>query len=814
MVNGLLLGLWSLVGPLGVQHVVPQEPPRMLRLCGRVLDVTGTPIVDAGVAFGSLEQVSTAEALAHPRARTGADGVSAITVERDLGFWGVPQVLVIAAPGKVALWCPSLAQFDNTGAASREDRVDLGDIRLPQGVTLRGRVRGPGGKPVAGARVRALDCLSTYQWLPTFGGQAITGEDGRFTLPGVFGTAMAITVEADGHYTTSLPAVNLGDPLDLVLEESGFVAGTVLDAEGKPWQGTAMVIYECVGTWTPVKTTAEGTFRFSVPLPCRFRVTARDVAGRTADSRILDGPASGVEVRFGVAGEKWFGVRAVDAETGDAVRPIRAAAYWFEETLTDNVEEMLEWEARESLPDGKAWLDPPGLGGFPGDGKGVVSVVAEGYAPLYVEKVEWKEDEEFVAKLAREAIVEGKVVDAATGKPMSGVEVTCVRVGKKARRPGAPPSRKVPTLTAQDGSFTIRGLAGGGHEITARRPDGTTLLSRRVQSKPGQTRKDLQFDLPAGVTVSGKVVGVKPAPGWLVLLAPKDDEAAQVPFDIGGSVFEAWNCKGAAPLAADGSFRFEHRAPGTEHLWLVLPTPPRQGSALRIPVQTVRIGKDDLDLAVDVAAQLPGTITGKLSVAGAAVPSGRLAVITIPVVDDSDRQPHAERIRCRHWTLADDGGVFAIPAATGNYRLEVVDIATGVMLGKSQENGDVRSGKATAMDLRIEVVEMTVELETGLARHGADRLQIQDASDRRPDITLFGGGQHGSPGVDLRGVERRVCCYVPAGAGQLVVTAATMLARGSVHWAGEEQTERFEAESGKPAKVTIQLRPPSNLDGK
>jgi len=194
-------------------------------------------------------------------------------------------------------------------------------------------------------------------------------------------------------------------------------------------------------------------------------------------------------------------------------------------------------------------------------------------------------------------------------------------------------------------------------------------------------------------------------------------------------------------------------------------------------------------------------------------------VITIPAADEKgDFQPFAERIRSRHWNLADDGGRFAIPAAPGSYRLEVVDVATGVMLGRSQENGEVRSGRPLTMDLRIEVVEMTIELETERAQHGVERLEIRagdEVGNRwQWDATLFGGGQHGNPGVDLRGVERRARCYVLPGSVEVGASAVSRLARGSIHWGGPAQTETFAVELGKPVTVTMKLPPPNDLDGK
>ncbi len=808
----LLLGVLLSASLPGAPRA-PQEPERKLRITARVLDAAGQPLSKAGIVFGPADEVTTANALSHPEARCADDGSLEFTIVQPAEFL-VPTALLIAAPGKVAFRFPHLQYLQQRALFRNESVLDLGGIRLSDGFTLSGRVRDRDGKPIAGARIRAVDCLTTYPWLaPSFGSQTITGGNGVFVLPSVFANAMAIAVAADGYYTRTLPSVDLGNPLDVQLEASGFVEGTVQDAEGRPFEGLVTVRYEFAGAEARPTRAEQGKFRLSVTTPCRFFLQAFDpVSGRTADSGLLPGPVAGVALRFGTPGERVFVVRAVDGATDKTVTPMRAAAFWFDGELNGNIEDMLGWSLRASGTDGRVWLEPQEHAS-----KGVVHVVAEGYAPFLAQQVEWKDGEEYVARLALESRLEGRVVDAATGKPAGGVSVTCERVKNNEVRFGRQRPRPVPVLTAEDGSFTFRGLGQGAHELAVRRPGGTAMVSMRATLKAAEVRKELDLALPTGVTVTGRISGGKTAPGWKVVLAKPHEAPVDDPWTVGGNVLEAWNLEGAEPLV-DGAFRFEHRAAGTEQLFLVVPLPPRQGAALKIPMTTVRIGKDDVAVDVDIGKYLPSAVTGKVSFAGAEFPSGRLAVVTTRVDKDNERWiDHNEQLRRRHWALVAADGTFEIPAAPGRYSLEAIDVATGVTLVKEGDPVLVVAGKPTKRDLRVLVVEATVQFEAeGKGRLGAERVQIRvgDANTNGPDITLFAGGQLGTPGVELAGMEA-VRFFVPPGPVTLHVDVGAVLVGRNFQWGQQPHTEEtFEAELGKVSALLMKLPPPSDPSAK
>ena len=103
------------------------------------------------------------------------------------------------------------------------ERIDLGDVELDPGVTLRGRVVAPDGAPVAGALV---------QW----DGQreAVTAPDGSFRLENVPGGTAKIDVEAEGFLSlaTSVATAPDAEPSTLTLHRGALVSGRLVDADG------------------------------------------------------------------------------------------------------------------------------------------------------------------------------------------------------------------------------------------------------------------------------------------------------------------------------------------------------------------------------------------------------------------------------------------------------------------------------------------------------------------------------------------------------------------------------------------------------
>jgi hypothetical protein len=803
----LLFAAW-----LPAQAPAPGNHQTTLRIRARVLDAEGQPLAAAGLVIGPTDAVTTTAALTRPHARSAKDG----TLVHELSLTTeelAPFTMLIAAPGKVAVLCPyPVSKWRYLSRATGE--VDLGDIRLPNGHNLSGRVRDAAGAPIAGARICAVDCLATYSWLePSYGSQAITDERGVFVLPGVFAEAMVVDVTAAGFFDRHFPWTNLATPLDVQLEPSGFVEGKVVAADGKPLACSVMLTSEFLGAQRQFVPAPSGSFRLSLGKPGRFRVTAYlGSQHAVAESSLLHGPATGIELRSEPDDSQSFVVRAVDATRGEPIAAIQAAVFWFPGDLDTTLESILLGQVQPAASDGKVRLSSAPAAAR----QGVVCVLAPGHAPFFQAHVEHQPGEPFVARLVPESRVAGRVVDAATGKPLSGVTVTCEREVRKAtgRTFAAPPSAQ----TGADGAFSIGGLGAGKYVVVARRTAGTSRRRKVVELESASEHRDLTLELPIGATVTGKVTGLDAGGGWQLLLGA-DDPNQDGKYVTGGSLLDAWNRDGAVPIV-DGACRFEQRAHGTEPLFLVVPMPPRHGAALRIPVTKVTIGSDEVAFEVDLTAHRPGSIEGKLSVTGAEIPFGRLAVVATPRLQgDPQNGDHAEQIRSRHWSLADGDGRYAIPVAPGSHSLEVVDVATGVVLLSPGEPIQVPAAKRIQHDLAVVVAALRVRLPDGPARPlPAQRVRVLLGDEQRYSgkITLFGGGTWGSPGIDLIGVDRDAPLFVPPGTVRLQVHGgATRIARGSVTFGGDTaEPQAFEAAAGKLETVTLELPAPTPLEEK
>lgn len=158
---------------------------------------------------------------------------------------------------------------------------------------LTGRVTGPGGEAVAGARVR-LTRLASLRDDPQVGGspgdtETVTGADGRFTFPRLGLGRWAVSVAHDGYAERALPAFEVaeGGVLDLgtiELRPGADLAGRISDPGGRPIEGAEVAV-------TPVldpsgfapraaggRTESDGEGRFLVralPLGVPVRVEVR-----------------------------------------------------------------------------------------------------------------------------------------------------------------------------------------------------------------------------------------------------------------------------------------------------------------------------------------------------------------------------------------------------------------------------------------------------------------------------------------------------------------------------------------------------------
>jgi large repetitive protein len=171
-------------------------------------------------------------------------------VAGETGTWTVGQVLRADAgadgrfsidrlpSGEHALGVDARGFAPKRVEVSTGDRpVDLGDVVLEPGGTIRGRVRERSGLAIGQAQVSAFAPNRGALRLET-----VSEPDGSFVLAGLQGGAFRLTARATGYGSTTVSASTGAENVDVVLEPAGMITGIAMDDGGRPveaFQATA-----------------------------------------------------------------------------------------------------------------------------------------------------------------------------------------------------------------------------------------------------------------------------------------------------------------------------------------------------------------------------------------------------------------------------------------------------------------------------------------------------------------------------------------------------------------------------------------------
>jgi hypothetical protein len=168
---------------------------------------------------------------------------------------------------------PGFAPETFEATAVRGD-ADAGDVRLSRGLTVRGVVRGPDGRPVPDAVVRVE---LGPQPVPVESPETRSGSDGRFTLPGLRPGAVRLVASAEGLGRGTASAETGVDDVVLVLKPYGGIRGVVVDEAQRPvtaFRVTARAP-DFRGFHTDEASDAEGRFELRDVEPGTYAVEAR-----------------------------------------------------------------------------------------------------------------------------------------------------------------------------------------------------------------------------------------------------------------------------------------------------------------------------------------------------------------------------------------------------------------------------------------------------------------------------------------------------------------------------------------------------------
>lgn len=227
---------------------------------------------------------------------------------------GVPagsHALDVTAPGYAA-------KRVEMQVAPRAREVDVGDVELETGFTIRGRVRNRAGVPMAGADVY------TFQPRPRAEGgraRATAEEDGGFVLAGLEPGGYTVVASAPGHARAERPAEAGAEKVELVLSPAGSITGLVVDDAGRPVEAFQV-------SAEPVQRDTPGGGSFSIATPSFRRVASPDgrfllddlgegtYVVQASAAELSSGHVSGVKVASGVTSD----VGTIRLKAGGMVR--------------------------------------------------------------------------------------------------------------------------------------------------------------------------------------------------------------------------------------------------------------------------------------------------------------------------------------------------------------------------------------------------------------------------------------------------------------------------------------------------------------
>lgn len=250
------------------------------------------------------------------------------------------------------------------------------------------------------------------------------------------------------------------------------------------------------------------------------------------------------------------------------------------------------WRAKLSNLDDSRQMPPPALMGRADEaGRIEFHGVALGEQPLCVRAPDLAPWQRTVA-IGRERSVRvvlepavslrGEVLDA-DGAPVAGARVAVGPLGE---------FMEVATLSARDGSFTLRGLAGGSFRANLR-AEGVGSAQAQFHAAPGE-ELEWRVQLPRGGVIRGRVVG----PGLAL------DELVVVKTTLRGLTFEQVSAK----LDAEGRFRFE----GCEDVDVELTVERSGGLTPLLRQRAVRPSDEELVLALDPATLPSARLRGRV----------------------------------------------------------------------------------------------------------------------------------------------------------------------------------------------------------
>lgn len=756
----MALGI-GLGGGLPTQQPAANQNAGAAAWQGRVVAPDGTPLAGAAIQLGTDRTIATDATLRAPLATS--DDAGRFTVAFPAADAATAGFAIhVAQRGRAAVLRPVERQTP-----------DLGDIVLPAGSRMFGRVRDPAGNPLAGVRVVATDLLESatrFRVGPRHGFFCATTSTagGIFDLPCALGNGVRLELSRPGYERTWREPVAIGAPLEIELRSTGWIAGRVLEQDGSSVAGaTVVATYELRSNGDQVRTGPDGSFRLPLDRDCRWRLVARHHAGADAPreirSRVLRGPQANLELLLPPAeadDAPKLRVRAVRAADGTAVERFTAVCLWqkFNVGSTGYREHRLRQLLDAATPTESGEAELPALSKA---NYGVLRVIAAGMAPATVADVPrptaregdadpgapTDADEPVTVELHPEATVRGvvRIVDSDT--PVAGALIWA-RFDPPANRSSYPETEPQDAVrSGPDGSFTLPGLGEGRWRIEVRHPSHPRGEPQHVELAAAEQRADVTLTLPTGARVAGRLTGIEVGSGASVMLNPMPRMAFATSGArlLGGIRSNAGDPR-QQTLGDDNEFRFDGVPLGNHEIVLRLPSKPRLGDDLYLPIEPFRVRPAGIEREFDCSADRPGRLHGRVTFARATTAFEHLLVIAEP--GRNGRAPtiqYNSRFAGPRSFVGRDGA-FDIRVGPGLYWLHVVDFRSGITLHRATERTEVDTAATHEVDVELDLTRVDLELTTlaGVDEPAAfDRIEVRFAP-TGADAARLGNRQYDS----------------------------------------------------------------------
>ncbi|NUM55395.1 MAG: carboxypeptidase regulatory-like domain-containing protein [Candidatus Hydrogenedentes bacterium] len=744
-----------------------KEPEKITLAPTQSLDGIEIEIDKGGVVSGFVRDAATSKGVRNARIQlyTESRGGGTIRTSKDAtteedGLYtitGLPSgsytIYVTEAEGYVADDYNKRQIISVTAGQSIEDV----DFTLESGTSIAGRVVDEAGEPVPQARVSVA---------AKRGGRYANAEsdvNGLFTVMGVT-VASELFVRAEkkglvskpvGPFDTSSGPV--GDVTITVVKEA-TISGVVVDESGKPIPKAQVIPYrvekENQGFGSPVERSNEkGEFKLGRLAEGEYQLQA--VIG---DGSWMRNPNE--EIIRVASGEEKTGVRVVVKEAGglsiagrvtdEDGKPVRNANIWASGPGSHS--------SGRTGEDGRYKIAGLKEGNF------YVSVQASGYSRGNLNDIPaGSEDVDIVLKGTGK--IDGKVVDAATGKPVADFEIVYgANAGASMRNfqhmgPGA-------RTRSENGEFHIESAEAGQAALLVKAQGYAPKIQQVMDIVPGETRSGVVIELETGGVVVGRVLdtGGNPVPGAKV-------------FDTAAPMDEYRRDRAARTTSgADGAFQLDGLPDGTVTISAYHPA--YAGANVQVEVAPGRTTQADIVLGTGGTVRIRVTENGQPA-------AGAYAGLQDKVASDSTaKEPDANGV----------AEFTSVPA--GNYR---------AYAGLRDPSGPGTPSRNQGKEIVVTdggVTEVTLDFASGTASVvGVMAFNGQPPTRGWVQVTLTGGESSGEEGrhaeTDANGQFRIE--NLPAGQARLRVNGMI----GETNPVSRQQT--VELVDGRATEVTFEL---------